>query len=110
MAISTEQRILIEQRVTNEAKSLGLAYVLWFFLGGFGAHRFYLGRPRSAALLLLLGPIGLAFMLGKNQVGAFMVIAAGLWLLVDAFLIPGMATAWKNKVRDQMTRAAERSP
>lgn len=109
MAISTEQRILIEQRVTNEAKSLGIAYLLWFFVGGLGAHRFYLGRPISALILILLGPIGLALMLSKNHYGAFMLVAAALWLVVDAFLIPGMGTAWKNKVRNELTAAAERA-
>ena len=34
MSISTQEQILIEQRVTNEAKSIGVAYLLWFFLGG----------------------------------------------------------------------------
>ncbi|WP_342621698.1 NINE protein, partial [Pseudomonas aeruginosa] len=24
------------------------AYLLWFFLGGFGAHRFYLGKTGTA--------------------------------------------------------------
>src|SRR5690349_1865524 len=45
MTLSTQEQMLIEQRVANEAKSTGLAYVLWFFLGGLGMHRFYLGRP-----------------------------------------------------------------
>jgi len=29
-------------------KNLLAAYLLWFFLGIFGAHRFYLGRTGSA--------------------------------------------------------------
>ena len=62
-------------------KSTGAAYLLWFFLGGFGAHRFYLNRIPSAVgqlLLLLLGWIPL-----------FMGWAAlGVWLLIDLFLIP----------------------
>ena len=29
-------------------KSMGTAYLLWFVLGGFSAHRFYLGYPTSA--------------------------------------------------------------
>ncbi|MYD69143.1 MAG: TM2 domain-containing protein [Acidobacteria bacterium] len=34
-------------------KSLEVAYILWFLLGCFGAHRFYLGRSWAIALLLL---------------------------------------------------------
>jgi TM2 domain-containing membrane protein YozV len=65
-------------------KSTGAAYLLWFFLGGLGAHRFYLGYTGSGVaqlLLLLLGWIPLF-------VGWFIL---GIWLLVDLFLIPGMA-------------------
>jgi hypothetical protein len=35
-------------------KSLGLAYVLWLFLGLFGAHRFYLRAGRTGFWLLAL--------------------------------------------------------
>lgn len=40
-------------------KSAGVAYAFWFFLGGFGAHRFYLGHKGVAiAQLLTLGGLG----------------------------------------------------
>ncbi len=35
-------------------KSLGVAYLLWFFLGLFGAHRFYTRAGRTGWWLLLL--------------------------------------------------------
>lgn len=38
---------LIETRLSNEKKSVFLAYVLWFFFGSFGVHCFYLGKPMS---------------------------------------------------------------
>ena len=53
-------------------KSTLLTYVLWFFIGWLGAHRFYLGRPVSAILFIITA-------------GGF-----GIWWLIDAFLIPGM--------------------
>ena len=53
-------------------KSTVVAYLLWFFLGGLGIHRFYLGRPISGIFYLL-------------TVGGF---AIG-WI-IDLFLIPGM--------------------
>ena len=43
MALTTQQHMLIEQRITNDAKSPVVAYLLLIFLGFFGAHRFYLG-------------------------------------------------------------------
>lgn len=43
-------------------KSLGLAYLLWFFLGLFGAHRFYLRAGRTGFWLLALHVGGWALM------------------------------------------------
>lgn len=41
-------------------KSRTVALLLSFFLGMFGAHRFYAGRPETAALMLVtLGGLGL---------------------------------------------------
>ena len=53
-------------------RSTPVAYLLWFFFGLLGVHRFYLGRPISGVIYLLTGGI---FMIG--------------WL-IDLFLIPGM--------------------
>lgn len=104
MTVSTEQQILIEQRVTNEAKSVGAAYLIWFFLGGLGAHRFYLGRSGSGVAILLLTIVGLVLL--PVGVGAIALIAVGIWVLVDAFLIPGMVAEHKNKVRNDLLQQA----
>jgi TM2 domain-containing membrane protein YozV len=39
-------------------KSMSTAVLLWFFLGAFGAHRFYLGTSRRWAMALTLGGLG----------------------------------------------------
>ena len=50
-------------------KSAGVAYAFWFFLGGIGGHRFYLGyKGVGIAMLLTLGGLG-------------------VWALIDVFLI-----------------------
>jgi TM2 domain-containing protein len=35
-------------------KSTGVAYVLWLFFGGIGAHKFYLGRPGVGVLYIIM--------------------------------------------------------
>jgi len=77
-------------------KSVGAAYLLWFFLGGFGAHRFYLTQTGTAVaqlLLLLLGWI--PFFIGW--------VVLGVWLFVDLFLIPGIAREENMRLADRLT-------
>jgi len=68
-------------------KSVVVAYLLWFFFGWAGGHRFYAGKIGSAVAQLLLFILGfpLAFVL----VGLLLLIPQLIWVLVDAFLIPG---------------------
>jgi len=106
MALSTQDFMLIEQRVTNEAKSTGAAYLIWLFLGGLGGHRFYLGRTGSGIIMLLLSIVGWATL--PIGIGAIPLIILGLWVLIDAFLIPGMIQKHKDKVRQDLTNQAMR--
>ncbi len=38
-------------------KDLKIMFLLWLFLGGFGAHRFYLGNIRQGVMFLILNLI-----------------------------------------------------
>jgi len=80
----------------NNKKSIVLAYFLWFFLGMFGAHRFYFGKNISGLVLLILtvGSLALTVVL----IGAVLIIIPLVWVLVDAFLIPGWTRAYNNLV------------
>lgn len=85
--MSSESAVLASARAQMmydaNRKSAGAAYLLCLFLGGFGAHRFYLGCTGSAVVQLLLGLLGwLPFFLGW--------FALGIWLIIDLFLIPGI--------------------
>lgn len=100
--MDTQQQILVEQRVANAKKSTGVAYLLWFFLGSFGAHRFYLGRGGTgvAQLILIWGGIILSAVL----IGLPMLIIGGLWVLIDAILIPGIVSQDQNAIRSAAQR------
>ena len=76
-----------EAYASSMRKETSVAYLLWFFLGQFGAHRFYLGKAGSAVamLLIFLISIPLVFVF-VGYLGFFTVF---VWWIVDAFLIPG---------------------
>ena len=69
-------------------KSMAVAYLLWFFLGGFGGHRFYCGKTGSAVAQLLMTIFGI-LLLFVFLLGLLLLIPVWIWILVDAFLIPG---------------------
>jgi len=84
-------------------KSALVAYALWFFLGAFGGHRFYLDRSGSAALQLVINIFSWALMI--VFVGFFSLAALGLWLLIDAFLIPDWVREHNNRLIARMNYA-----
>ncbi|MBV7547030.1 TM2 domain-containing protein [Pseudomonas sp. PDM26] len=88
---SLQAEMSIEQKVANAQKSTGVAYLLWFFLGGFGGHRFYLGKTGTAVAQLIITIVGFFTLIP--------LIVTGIWLLVDLFLIPGIIREHSEKVR-----------
>lgn len=85
-------------------KSAAIAFLLWFFLGGLGAHRFYTGRAGSAVAMIglnVLGWITLAFLIGFGLLAAF-----SIWWLVDAFLIGGWIRRHNANLIERLERDA----
>jgi TM2 domain-containing membrane protein YozV len=66
-------------------KSKTAAALLAFFLGSLGIHRFYAGKVRTGIVILLLSIIGYATL--TFTVGAFVLAAVGLWVLIDFIMI-----------------------
>jgi TM2 domain-containing membrane protein YozV len=97
MALTTEEKMLVEQRVNNDAKSPLIAWMLWLFLGVLGIHRFYLNRPHAVTMLILylVGLFTAFFLIGIPLLIAVMV----MWVM-DAFKIG----EWVNDERAQMRK------
>jgi TM2 domain-containing membrane protein YozV len=72
----------------SNKKSAGVAYLLWFFTGGVGGHRFYAGRTGSAVGQLVLAILGWTTLL--LGIGFFFLGALGISLLIDVFLLSGI--------------------
>lgn len=73
--LDTRELLLLESEVKNQGKNMIVAYVLWYFLGVFGAHRFYMKKTGSAIAMLILS---------ITLVG---MIVTGIWVIVDVFLV-----------------------
>lgn len=85
----------------SQKKSAGIAYLFWFFLGGLGAHRFYLGRTGSGAAMLAICVLSLLLLV--VGIGALGLVVIGIWALVDAFLIPGMVNEHNQALIARLT-------
>ncbi|MEF3303467.1 TM2 domain-containing protein [Paenibacillus sp. GYB003] len=73
--LDARELLILEQEVKNQGKNMVVAYILWYFLGLFGGHRFYLRKKGSAIAQLILS----ITMIGM--------IVTCIWWLIDAFLL-----------------------
>ncbi|MDA2491741.1 TM2 domain-containing protein [Bacillus cereus] len=76
--LSNHELSMVNSEFEKSKKSKGLAYLIWFFLGGLGGHRYY-ARDFGMA-------IAMTFTLG----------GLGFWALIDVFFI-GSRIAKKNE-------------
>lgn len=67
---TSEEATFTSPAAAVAGKSKGIALLLWFFLGGFAAHRWYAGTPTWANILFIITLGGL-----------------GIWALIDLIRI-----------------------
>ncbi|WP_313587375.1 TM2 domain-containing protein [Aquidulcibacter sp.] len=92
MEISQEDMIAIELRTDREAKDSFPAYVLWFFLGWLGAHRFFIGETKTGLAMLILS---------LSMVGFPITF---VWWLTDAIRLGGLLQEKRDLVSDRIAR------
>ena len=71
--------------VNTQGKNIIFAYALWFFLGYFGIHRFYLEKPGTGLAQLLLNVVG--FITAFFGVGFFLIAIWFVWWALDAYYV-----------------------
>lgn len=84
-------------------RSVAVSYILWLFLGVLGAHRFYNGRTWTAVTQLLMWLFGI-MLVSALGLGLLLLIPLGLWLLLDAFLIPGWVNGHNTVLAEELGR------
>jgi TM2 domain-containing membrane protein YozV len=88
--------------VNVNGKSTVVAYLLWFFLGGLGVHKFYLREPITGFFYLGLSLIGsLLWLVG---LGWLLHIPLGILLLIDIFIIPRRVRSVNNGDTQELFR------
>ena len=90
------QLMLLESEVKNREKNMLIGYLLWWFVGLFGDHRFYMGRSGSAVAMLILSITGIGL------------LVTWIWCLVDAFLLHQWVTEHNQYVEYEVIRELER--
>lgn len=80
--MTEQQRLLFMTRYNAEKKDTLAGVLLCFFLGGFGAHRFYMGQIGLGALYLIF----------------FWAVIPHLVALVECFLMPGRVRRYNQEL------------
>jgi len=82
--------------VPRPGKNLVLAYVLWFFLGFLGAHRYYVGSVKKGLLFLVGSIIAVALSVTAfpiNLIGFAVSAVLLVFWIIDAVKLPKLVEA-----------------
>lgn len=78
--LTSKELLIFNQEVESQKKNQVMAYVIWWFFGFMGGHRYYFGKTGSAVAMTLI------FWLLVWFLGLGLVITV-IWALVDVFMI-----------------------
>lgn len=82
--LTSRELQMLSSEFEKRKKSTLVTWLLWFFLGGFGGHRYYLGKYGTGiAMTLTIG-------------------ALGFWTFIDLFLINGMLNKKNEEIEAEI--------
>lgn len=122
---------ILQSEVERKKKSVGLTYVLWFFLSFLGIHKFYLGKIWAGILYIIAPSIAWIFLFagavmsfdptelhasdelsgGHFLVGiGFMSLSAyAIWWFIDLFTIPNQVGKYNEDIEIETIESLFRS-
>ena len=86
-----------ENLVLQRAPKASTAYLWYIFLGGIGAHRFYLGSTLWGLLIVL------AWIVGLTAAPVLLLFVAGI-LIFDLFAIPSLVRQRTDEIRKEVAQ------
>ena len=101
MAEQSDSDLKINLRFEANKKSVIVAYLLLFFFGWIGVHRFYAGATKSAVIWICIFLLSWLFLLAGIGVLGF--IALAIWWFVDLFLLHELITKYNNALVSELT-------
>ena len=84
--LSDRELSLLSLEIGRRGKSLVLAYLLFFFVGGLGIHKFYVGNTKWGIAYLVLTLLG--FITLPVYIGILFLLAVGVLCIIDLFTLP----------------------
>ena len=101
--LTTQELEIFRTELERKKRSVGIAYLLWFFLSFLGMHKFYLGKTLQG-FLYMIGPwVGIIVFFGGllvafhpkgleggamiSLVGALGLLCFAIWWFIDLFTL-----------------------
>ncbi len=123
---------ILQSEVERRKKSVGLTYVLWFFLSFLGIHKFYLGRIWAGILYVIAPSIAVWFLFiglimsidpasqvsyGEELSEGMFLAAIGflglfvyaIWWFIDLFTIPNQVDKYNEGIEIETIESLFRS-
>lgn len=88
--LDTRELLLLDSEVKIQSKNMVVAYILWYFLGVVGGHRFYMGKTGTAIVQLIL------------SITVIGLIVTSIWWIVDAFLVHTWVKEHNESIESRM--------
>lgn len=83
--LSTQQLLMVQSEFEKKKINKTTAYLFWFFLGGFGVHRFHIGDKGLGVAMLLVNWMTL-----------------GIWALIDGFILSGRINQLNTQIENDI--------
>lgn len=96
-----EKIALLQMHYSTRAKSVSTTYVLWFFLGFWGIHRFYLGQQQLG--VMTIGACIVLSILAMYTFGISL-IPLGIWWIIELFTLVGTVRSINLAIEEDLRR------